>query len=75
MQRAAAFRIMEDVYTRAELLSILDELAKVTEATSRQDMGMLVNMSSLLIAQGMEVAEQNDLKLVMDASIVEDKGE
>ena len=66
---------MEDVYTRAELLSILDELAKVTEATSRQDMGMLVNMSSLLIAQGMEVAEQNDLELVMDASIVEDKGE
>jgi hypothetical protein len=65
---------MEDMYSKEEIRCIIDDLSRVAEATVRQDMGMIVNMSSLLITQLLEGAEGSDISLSINPSIVEDKG-
>mmetsp|Transcript_8102 Transcript_8102/g.16357 ORF Transcript_8102/g.16357 Transcript_8102/m.16357 type:complete len:271 (-) Transcript_8102:1579-2391(-) len=65
--------ITEDMYTNEEVLATMDSMCNVVKDTSRSEVGRVINMSVLILAQIFEEAEEQDAELTLDTSKVENQ--
>ena len=65
--------LLEDMYTRDDVVRILDSLGDATRATVMTDLQATVNMSVLVLRQLFEEAEAQEIELELDLAVVEDE--
>ncbi len=65
--------LQEDMYTMDEVHGAFDSMCHVVKDTTRSELGSVINMTVLLLAQLFESADDQGAELEMDTSSVEDQ--
>jgi len=65
--------LTEDMYTKEEVHVGYDSMSNVVKDTARTEMGTMINMTVLLLAQLFEGADEQDATLEMNTSVIEDQ--
>jgi len=66
-------QLQEDMYSKEEVHSVLDSMSHVVGDTARTEMGSMINMTVLLLAQLFESADEQGAELEMDTATIEDQ--
>jgi hypothetical protein len=66
-------QLTEDMYTNEEVHGQFDSMSHVVADTARSEMGSMINMTVLLLAQLFESADEQGAELEMDTSSIENQ--